>query len=86
MLIKEAEVLNAYRAIYREISSYRAPWQARGYEREIADFVRYGAIARITAKYRGAGARHAQSRAPFHPGNCGNAYINITTLIAFRGN
>ena len=34
----EAEVLNAYRAIYREISSYRAPWHARGYKREIARF------------------------------------------------
>ena len=56
MLINEAEVLNAYRAIYREISSYRAPWQARGLKREIA---RYGAIALITAKYRGAGARLA---------------------------
>ena len=68
MLIKEAEVLNAYRAIYREISSYRALGRQADTSAKLRDFARYGAIARITAKYRGAGARLAQSRAPFHPG------------------
>ena len=56
-------MLNAYRAIYREISSYHTTWQARGYERDCA---RYGAIVRITAKYLGGSARLVQYRAPFH--------------------
>ena len=60
VLIMEAEVLNAYCAVYREISFYRAPWQARGYEREIA---RLCAVWRNCADYREIPRRKRASRA-----------------------
>ena len=67
MLIKEAEVLNAYRAISREISSYRA----LGRHAETSEIARFCALWRNCANYREIPRRRRASRAisrTFPPG------------------